>query len=162
MIRVEGRVRPWIQQAEVKARASRMLRAMGLEQKELSLVLCDDPTIHALNRDYRHKDKPTDVLAFAMNEGEEGTAFFEGLHSHVLGDVVISLETAARQAKEHARAPEDELTMLLAHGLLHLLGLDHRDRTEERRMKACTDLLRAAAVTVRRSPRSGKKAQRGG
>lgn len=159
MIRIEGRVQQWITTAEVKARASRMLRAMRLESKELSLVLCDDNTIHALNRDYRHKDKPTDVLAFAMHEGDEDAAFFDGLHSDVLGDVVISLETAARQAKEHARAPDDELTMLLAHGLLHLLGRDHRDRTEERRMSACTDLLRAAAMNVSRSSRSRKKGQ---
>lgn len=155
MIRTEGLTKPAMRASDVRARAERMLRAMRLEARELSLVLCDDATIHALNRDYRRKNEPTDVLAFAMSEGEGGH-----LHPHVLGDVVISLDTAARQAREHARSLEDEVTMLLAHGLLHLLGLDHRDRTEERRMSARTDLLRAAArPSPRRSPRSGARSR---
>lgn len=144
MIRVEGLSRPAMRAADVRARGERMLRAMRLEERELSLVICDDATIHALNRDYRRKDAPTDVLAFAMLEGEGA-----GLHPHVLGDVVISLDTAARQARERARPLEDEVTMLLAHGVLHLLGLDHRDRREERRMTARTDLLCAAARSLR-------------
>lgn len=117
-----------------------MLRALRLSEDELSVVLCDDATIHALNRDYRGKDKPTDVLAFAMREGE-GARFAGGM----LGDVVISLPTAAKQAKTHRRSVNDEVTMLLAHGLLHLLGFDHATRAEERRMKARTDALIAAA-----------------
>lgn len=144
--RTGGAARQSMRPSEVRARAERMLRAMRLEARELSIVLCDDETIHALNRDYRAKDEPTDVLAFAMNEGEGGS-----LHPHVIGDVVISLDTAARQARERQRSIEDEVTMLLAHGVLHLLGLDHRDRTEERRMTACTDLLRAAASGASRS-----------
>ncbi len=144
--------------ADVRARADRMLRAMRLEPCELSIVLCDDATIATLNREYRRKSGPTDVLAFAMHEGEGG--FFVGMHAHVLGDVVISLETAARQAREHARSLEDEVTMLLAHGVLHLLGLDHRDRTEERRMIACTDLLRSAARPPRRASRSARTPSR--
>lgn len=144
LIRTEGLRRPAMRAADVKARAERMLAAIRLSERELSLLLCDDATIHALNRDFRGKDKPTDVLAFAMGEGEHAE-----LHPHVLGDVVISLDTAARQAREAKRALEDEVTMLLAHGLLHLLGLDHRDRREERRMTARTDLLRAAAIARR-------------
>lgn len=158
MIRVEGLARPPMRGADVRARAERMLRAMRLEQCELSLVLCDDATIAVLNREYRKKNAPTDVLAFAMSEGEG--AFFEGMHAHVLGDVVISLETAARQAREHARSLEAEVTMLLAHGVLHLLGRDHRDRSEERRMSACTDLLRSAARAPQRPPRSPRRASR--
>lgn len=119
-----------------------MLVALRRPAAELSVLLCDDATIHALNRTYRHKDKPTDVLAFAMREGA-GAEHAHGAHG-LLGDVIISLETAARQASEHGRTLDAEVTMLLAHGLLHLLGFDHRTRTEERRMTARTDLLRAA------------------
>ena len=122
-----------------------MLRALGLEGAELSILLCDDATIHGLNRDYRRKDQPTDVLAFAMREGEGGEASPE-----LLGDVVISLDTARRQAAEGGRAIAREVTVLLAHGLLHLLGFDHRTEAEDRRMRARTDALVAAAIARER------------
>ncbi len=116
-----------------------MLRALGLEDRELSVLLCGDDAIRVLNRDYREVDRPTDVLAFPQAEGEGGAA------PAILGDVVISLPTARRQAQKAGRAIVAEVTMLLAHGLLHLLGYDHRDRSEERIMKARTDALIAAA-----------------
>lgn len=121
-----------------------MLRALQLEGAELSVLLCDDATIHELNRDYRGKDRPTDVLAFAMREGEGG-----GLHPDVLGDVVISIDTARRQAREHGVTIVAEATFLLAHGLLHLLGYDHQTEAENRVMMALTDGLRAAATSRR-------------
>ncbi len=124
-----------------------MLHALDLDQAELSILLCDDATIHALNREHRRRDKPTDVLAFALQEAKEGR--WEG---GVLGDIVISLDTAQRQADERARPLWDEVTMLLAHGLLHLLGFDHATRADERRMTARTDLLCAAATSRRRLP----------
>ena len=120
--------------------AKRMLTALSLPDAELSLVLCDDATIHELNRDFRHKDKPTDVLAFAMREGKFGDTA-----SPLLGDIVISLQTTKRQAREHKRSFEEEVRMLLAHGLLHLLGFDHQTVQQDRRMKARTDLLCATA-----------------
>lgn len=140
LISIEGRPRARLSARIVRRWAERMLCAMRLSDRELSIVLCDDATIHALNRAHRGIDRPTDVLAFAMHEGEHAA-----IAPQLLGDVVISLETSARQARAHARSIEDETVMLLAHGLLHLLGLDHRDRREERRMVARTDLLRAAA-----------------
>lgn len=118
-----------------------MLLALELPSAELSIVLCDDATIHALNRDYRKKDKPTDVLAFAMREGP-----YAELAGDMLGDVIVSIPTATRQAREKKVSLDREITMLVAHGLLHLLGHDHRDRTEERRMTARTDALIAAAI----------------
>ena len=133
-----------------------MLHALRLPAAELSVVLCDDPTIHALNRDHRKKDKPTDVLAFAQREGKpvKGTR-------DLLGDVVISLDTAQRQADEHDRSLWDEVTMLLAHGLLHLVGFDHRTRAEERIMNARADVLVAAAqATPSKAKASGSKAKR--
>jgi probable rRNA maturation factor len=129
-----------IPSAPLRLRAERMLRALSLSRAELSVVLCDDTTIHGLNRQHRRKNKPTDVLAFAQREGEE----VDGPHD-LLGDVVISLDTAARQAAQHGRSLWDEVTMLLAHGLLHLIGFDHRTRAEERVMNARTDMLVAAA-----------------
>ena len=131
--------------AAVRQRAERMLRAIHRPDAELSILLCGDPEIHALNRDFRQKDRPTDVLAFAMSEGEGGA-----LHPDLLGDVVISFDTARRQAHDAGRTIAFEVTFLLAHGLLHLLGYDHRDEDERRVMMARTDLLVAAAL--RRTP----------
>lgn len=130
--------------AEVRVRATRMLEALGMRDADLSVLLCDDATIQELNRDYRGLDRPTDVLAFAMREGEGG-----GLHPQLLGDVVISLDTARVQAAERGRTIVSEVTHLLAHGLLHLLGYDHQDAETERRMHARTDALRSAATIVR-------------
>ena len=79
---------------------------------EISVVLCDDLFIQDLNRDYRGKDKPTDVLSFAQNDPD------------VLGDIVISLPTAARQAEAAGWPLENEIALLGVHGLLHLLGYD--------------------------------------
>jgi probable rRNA maturation factor len=83
---------------------------------EISLVFCDDPFIQALNAEYRNKNKPTDVLSFAQEDPE------------VLGDIVISLPTAARQAEAAGWTLEHEIALLGVHGLLHLLGFD--DETE--------------------------------
>lgn len=94
---------------------------------ELSIALVGDEEMRGLNRDYRDKDRPTDVLAFPMDEsGETG---------RMLGDVVISLDTAVRQARESGVAPADEVRTLLVHGFLHLLGYDHeRGPAEARKM----------------------------
>lgn len=115
----------------VEADARRILEEMGLPDAELSLVLCDDPFIHALNRDYRGKDRPTDVLSFSMREGEEADP-----DDPVLGDVVISLDTAARQAAEQSHPLDQEVRHLLVHGVLHLLGHDHEEDDEAAQMDA--------------------------
>ncbi len=125
--------------SEIQRAGEALLRAIKLPRAELSVVLCDDATIHALNRDYRRKDKPTDVLAFALREGPGGH-----LAGDLLGDVIISLDTATRQAKERGVATRDEVRMLLTHGLLHLIGWDHRNDAEDKRMRAETDRLLAA------------------
>ena len=130
-----------------------MLWAVGRPEAELSVLLCEDDFMAELNATWRGKDGPTDVLAFAMQEGEGGA-----LHPGLLGDVVISLQTARRQAAAYGRPLAQEVRMLLAHGLLHLLGYDHAEPDEERRMKAATDVLLAAA---RRAPRSGARRRAG-
>ena len=85
----------------------------------LSVVLTDDIEIHELNRCYRGKDKPTDVLSFSQLEGNEGVC------SDSLGDIVISIDTAKRQAIKFKCSFEEELLRLLVHGVLHLFGYDH-------------------------------------
>jgi probable rRNA maturation factor len=141
-LRVEGRsAAARTNHREVRRYATRMLRALGLAHEELSVLLCDDAVMRRLNRDYRHKDRPTDVLAFAMHEGKPLISAV-GL----LGDVVISWPTAARQARAQGWPPEREVCMLLAHGLLHVLGFDHVTLAQERRMRARTDMLMSAAL----------------
>jgi probable rRNA maturation factor len=146
-----------IRSASVKLRAERMLRALRLTKAELSILLCDDQAIHALNRRHRRKNKPTDVLAFAM---QEGTSMPRG--RRLLGDIVISLDTARRQAAEHKHPLWDEVTLLLAHGLLHLIGYDHRDDAEEAEMNEqvarMVSAARANAATV--TPRRVDKARK--
>lgn len=111
--------------------AEHVLTLLGLIDAELSIVLCDDATIHPLNRDYRGKDKPTDVLSFAQREGE-----FAFLEDNLLGDVIISMDTTIRQAQERGHSTEAELRVLLVHGILHLLGYDHIEDDEAEVMEA--------------------------
>ena len=125
-----------------------MLAKLGQSRSELSILLTDDAGIQALNRDYRKKDKPTDVLAFAQ---EEGLMMGGAGGPRLLGDVIISLPTAARQARERKRPFLNEVTFLLGHGLLHLLGWDHRTDEEERKMNKKTDVLVAAAAAGSRT-----------
>ena len=116
----------------VREVAGAILAAVGCTSVELSILFVDDKEIHTLNREYRKKDKPTDVLSFPMREGE-----FGDLNPDLLGDVVISLDTAKRQAEERGEALEEELNFLLTHGIMHLLGFDHEGTpSEARRMQA--------------------------
>lgn len=95
---------------------------------ELSLRLTNDQEIQQLNHQYRQKDQPTDVLAFAALEGDYPLVAEEIAEEPLyLGDVVISVDTAQRQAREREHSLELELTWLAAHGVLHLLGWDHPD-----------------------------------
>ncbi len=87
---------------------------------EVSIVLTDDEQIQQLNKQYRHVDSPTDVLAFAMREGIDAD-----LNPHLLGDIVISVQTAHQQALDVGHSLDIELALLAVHGMLHLLGYDH-------------------------------------
>jgi len=117
--------------AAIEADATTLLKMLSLPDAELSIVLCDDSFIHPLNRDYRGKDAPTDVLSFAQREGEGADP-----DDPVLGDVIISVETAARQAEERGHTLARELRVLLVHGILHLLGYDHIEDDEAEEMEA--------------------------
>ncbi len=121
----------------VAADAQAALQARGIPHTELSVVLTDDATIQSLNREYRGIDRPTDVLSFAQ---QEGAAPDEG----ILGDLIISLETARRQAEERGHSLASEVRILLVHGLLHLLGMDHKTDKERIEMARAEQSLLAA------------------
>jgi len=98
---------------------------------EVSLLLVDDPMIQKLNREYRGLDRPTDVLSFALNEGDVPDPVPE-----MWGDIVISVECALRQASAYGHSFEMEMARLLIHGALHLIGYDHEiSESEAERMK---------------------------
>lgn len=152
---------PWrgVSRADVVRRVRAMLEALQLSDVEVSIVLTGDDQIQKLNRIYRKKDRPTDVLAFAQREGEHGDTA-----GGLLGDVIVSVPTALRQAREAHRDLVAELTMLLAHGVLHLLGWDHETPGKDRRMRAETQRLCDAAeqaVHRRRPPSAPVKARTG-
>jgi probable rRNA maturation factor len=142
---VEGGPYPGVSRADLVRRARTMLDAVQMTDSELSIVLTSDDQIKLLNRIYRKKNRPTDVLAFAQREGKHGDRA-----GRILGDVVISVETARRQAVARGADWLTELTMLLAHGLLHLLGWDHDTPSKDRRMRLETARLCKAAEAARR------------
>jgi probable rRNA maturation factor len=112
----------------LRVRARAYLRALGREDAELSVLLVGDRRIRSLNREWRGEDAATDVLSFPLSEPPGG--------GPLLGDVVISWETAARRAREGGRPVAEELDRYLAHGILHLLGFDHERPGDARRMAA--------------------------
>lgn len=93
---------------------------MGYEQHELSVLITDNQEIKALNNTYRGKNKPTNVLAFPMQEGA-----FSSISPALLGDLVISADKAAQEAEEACITLDQRMSQLLIHGILHLIGYDH-------------------------------------
>lgn len=115
----------------VQRAAEATLSSQGVGQRvELSITFIDDTVMQELNRRYRGKNKPTDVLSFSMNEEIQE----DGGKVLLLGDVVISLETAARWAESAGRDLTTEVVQLAVHGTLHLLGFDHQNDEEAARM----------------------------
>jgi probable rRNA maturation factor len=105
--------------------AERILSDLGYHESELSILLVDDDEITHFNRHYLSRDHPTNVLAFAMRDGEE-----KQLHPDILGDVVISTETAQREARQRGVTLDEEMALLLVHGVLHLLGYEHEGASQ--------------------------------
>lgn len=149
-----------VRQPTVVRLAERVLWAVGESRSDLSLELIGDGRMRRLNREYRKKDRTTDVLAFPIRDAimPRGVSPV----TQMLGDVVISLPTVVRQAKEARHSIDDELAMLLVHGVLHLCGYDHeRNQREAARMSRRERVLRhlispvPLMVTVRteRQPR---------
>ena len=114
---------------EFQSQVAQVLEKLGETECELSLLLTGDAEIRQLNKTYRKLDKATDVLSFPQDEdavNESGDT--------LLGDVVISVETAARQAEEHHLSFNEELILLAIHGILHLLGYDHERSPQDARV----------------------------
>lgn len=133
-IEIENRqTKQKIRKIPLRKVARKILSVSGCPDAQLSILIVDDALIQDVNRDYLGKDRPTNVISFAMQEGEGG-----GVQPDLLGDVVISAETAARDACEAQTSFEGELYFLLLHGILHLLDYDHERGTkaDAKRMEA--------------------------
>jgi probable rRNA maturation factor len=115
----------------LRQRARAILKALGHPRSELSLSFVDDAAIAELNEQWRGKRGPTDVLSFSLVGGD-----WEAHRGRLLGDVVIGVDVAARQARQSHRSLSEELTRLTIHGVLHLLGHDHEHDVDARRMRA--------------------------
>ena len=117
-----------IRQEWIKGVVKEILKDLGYQKWETSILLVDDRQIKVINKKYLHRNRPTDVISFSQIEGE-----FGHINTRLLGDVVISVETARRQAKEASTTLQYEIAFLLIHGILHLLGYDHESSAEKAR-----------------------------
>lgn len=133
-----------------EALIARLLVLVDRAHAEVSVLFCDDAVIQPLNRDWRGKDRPTDVLSFSQEEGERIGDL------DLLGDIVISVPTAARQAAERGHDTSYELRILLVHSVCHLIGYDHEDDDEAEQMEALErSLMRQLAASDPTSVHSG-------
>ncbi len=140
-----------VDQRQLATHLRKCLATLGRHRAELSVSLVDDEEIHQLNKQFRAVDSVTDVLSFAMEEGES----LPGMPVELLGDVVISLDTALRQAQELASqqqlpdyALRQEVWFLATHGLLHLLGFDHQSPDEAEEMEGLERKLMEGVSTA--------------
>ena len=115
---------------------------------EVSITLTNDENIHKINKQYRHVDKPTDVISFAFHESEEPEILFDTvdksdkeLSLDILGDIIISVERAKIQAEEYGHSFKREIVFLTVHGMLHLLGYDHMEETDRIEMEQEQDFI---------------------
>jgi len=126
---------------------------LGCETHELSIVFVGDEEIIRLNRQYFHRNRPTNVISFPMGTGNPAA-----LHPPILGDVVISAETARREAATVGGGVEEEILFLLIHGILHLVGYEHegspgeRKRMEAKERELFSSVRRSSMGATRRSP----------
>jgi len=109
------------------------------DDTEVGITIVDDERIHEINREYRNVDRPTDVISFALDDDLEDSdepELIDGPEEHLLGDIIISVETANRQGEEFGHGLEREIVYLAVHGLLHLLGYDHMVEEDKVIMRA--------------------------
>ncbi len=141
----------------VRSWATRVLKVLDLQEAELSILLVADEEIAALNRRYLRKRGPTNVIAFSMQEGEGAP-----LAPHLLGDVVISLDTCKREAEKTVMPFHERLQALLVHGVLHLLGHDHvgdkaQAQSMEQEEERLLGILKEGSMDLRTSARRNAK-----
>jgi probable rRNA maturation factor len=116
-----------VEAKKIRKAAERILASLRISGYELSVLLLDNKGIRAVNKKYLNRNRPTNVISFSLTEGE-----FGNINPQVLGDVVISVEKALEQAETRGTSLEEELTFLLIHGILHLVGYDHEKKGSER------------------------------
>jgi probable rRNA maturation factor len=146
-VQVDDQFADAVDEALLEAVAMAVLQRNGVTSAALAIVITDDATVQSLNRDYRGVDAPTDVLSFASQDDDEMADAFEhsavsqnlppelaALLAHSLGDVIIAYPYAVHQAHHFGVTPAAELCLLVAHGVLHLLGYDHATPEEEAAM----------------------------
>ena len=122
---------------QIQKKAKSALNALDCPEAELSILIVDDPQIAVFNEKYLNRKGPTNVIAFPMQEGP-----YADITPQLLGDVLISVETAFREGKRVGISMEERFTQLLVHGILHLLGYDHETSDEDaRKMKKKSDEL---------------------
>lgn len=118
------------------------LKTLKIEDDvEVSCVLVDDERIHEINREYRHIDRSTDVISFAMEDNDQ--FYVEGM-PRTLGDIFISVDHAKKQAEEYGHSLRREMCFLFTHGILHLLGYDHMTDEQEKEMFGLQDKILGA------------------
>ena len=118
------------------------LKTLHIEDDvEVSCVLVDDERIHEINREYRHIDRSTDVISFAMEDNDQ--FYVEGM-PRSLGDIFISVDHAKKQAEEYGHSLKREMCFLFTHGILHLLGYDHMTDEQEKEMFGLQDEILGA------------------
>ena len=120
---------------------------MGCEKQELSIVLVDNEKITRLNRQYFYRHRPTNVIVFPMAAGDPAA-----INPQILGDVVISTETAERQARAVGGDPEPEIVFLMIHGILYLVGYDHEGSLPERRKMEAKERELFSSLVASRKP----------
>jgi probable rRNA maturation factor len=134
-VRVRLRKKKRVRRTAVRRLVEILLHAVGESGSDVGIELVGDRRMRRLNKVYRGKDSSTDVLAFSIREGP-------GPRSSLMGDVIVSIPAVARQARAHRHSEDDELAILLIHGLLHLCGYDHeRGKKEAERMRRRERLL---------------------
>ncbi len=130
----EGLLFPDDIEATVRLAVEKVGEMFGASTAEVSVTLTNDAYIHTLNKEYRQIDRPTDVLSFALREGEEPVVA-GGPDTDILGDIVLSVERARAQATEYGHSLRREIAFLTVHGMLHLLGYDHIEEADRREME---------------------------
>ena len=115
-----------IDHRRIRHSMKKILNLLDCDDKEISLLFVDDDEIRKINHLYLNRDYPTNVISFSLSEGE-----FGNVNPHILGDIVISVETALNDSEAAGINLNDELDFLMIHGILHLLGYDHENTTED-------------------------------
>ena len=120
------------------------IKSEKVNNVEFNVIIVDNERIHEINREYRHIDRPTDVISFALEDDES----FPGMETRVLGDIYISLDKVYEQSEAYGHSFFRELAFLTVHGLLHLLGYDHMEKEDEKEMFSRPELiLNEAGIT---------------